>query len=56
MVYPVGSDITTDPIKLPGQSTSFVIANLQGKRSEMKKNIGNLIQAKNVGRTWVSPV
>ncbi len=42
-------EITTDPISMPENSTSFVMTNLQLSRSEMKKTLGNLYGL----RTWV---
>jgi SRSO17 transposase len=42
-------EITTDPISMPENSTSFVMTNIQSSRSKMKKQIGNLYGL----RTWV---
>ncbi len=41
--------ITTDPETMPENSTSFVMTNIQDKRSALKKNIGNFYGL----RTWV---
>ena len=42
-------EITTDPETMPENSTSFVMTNIQEKRSKMKKILGNLYGL----RTWV---
>ena len=41
-------EITTDTQTMPDNSTSFAIANIQEKRNQMKKTIGNLYGL----RTW----
>lgn len=42
-------EITTDPKTMPENSTSFVMTNIQEKRSKIKKILGNLYGL----RTWV---
>ena len=42
-------EITTDTETMPENSTSFVMTNIQEKRNQMKKTIGNLYGL----RTWV---
>ena len=42
-------EITTDPETMPENSTSFVMTNIQDKRSNLKKVLGNLYGL----RTWV---
>ena len=42
-------EITTDPETMPDNSTSFVMTNLQGKSSQLKKILGNLYGL----RTWI---
>ena len=42
-------EITTDTETMPDNSTSFVMTNIQEKRNQMKKTIGNLYGL----RTWV---
>ena len=42
-------EITTDTETMPDNSTSFVMTNIQQKRNQMKKTIGNLYGL----RTWV---
>jgi SRSO17 transposase len=42
-------EITTDPDTMPENSTSFVMTNIQDKRSNLKKVLGNLYGL----RTWV---
>ena len=41
--------LTTEPDKMPKNSTSFVMTNLQHKRSQLKKVLGNLYGL----RTWI---
>ena len=42
-------EITTDPETMPDNSTSFVMTNIQEKRSKIKKTLGNLYGL----RTWI---
>jgi SRSO17 transposase len=42
-------EITTDPETMPANSTSFVMTNLSGKTSQIKKILGNLYGL----RTWI---
>ncbi len=42
-------ELTTDPQTMPKNSTSFVMTNIQEKRSQIKKTLGNLYGL----RTWV---
>lgn len=42
-------EITTDPQTMPENSTSFIMTNIQDKRNNLKKTLGNLYGL----RTWV---